>query len=591
MKRIANLSIRSKIIAVFLVSLLLYVLLATAVSWRTLMASTEGQLRQSAGQSGALLISGIRSTLDNAKYISYNLLQNADIANWLGEGGSENLAYYRNANQALINTYGTFPGIESIYLFNNEGKSVSASHHRSILLFDSIFETSWHKRAVELGGGFFVTLNADGTLFSSRGTNNISLIRQALDINTMRPLGFLVVNLNESFLSETALDFSARYGTDLYVLDENGESLIRGREAPFSGVDVPEGGGLGRIEGESLFLYEAGMPELGWTVLSGTSYQALDGLTYTVRIFLIQAVCAIGLYLLGSMYVARLIAQPVNELVSSMRGVREGRFEPVPLRERRDEFGQLGESYNIMIGEINAMLLQRVEHEKEKRRYELEILAEQFNPHFLYNTLDSISYLVLSGEKTRAVEAIVAMSHFYRASLHAGAETSALGDELKMVRDYLSLQKIRYGELISYECDASPEAERIPVPRNILQPLAENSINHGIVPGGEPGTIRLRAWLEDSRLFVRVEDDGLGMKPETLESLKAPEDGKRAKSFGLRGTMQRLALFYDSPDTFEIESEPGKGVRILLKIPVAQRGKEVRHERGHTAPQAAHRGG
>ena len=560
-------SIRSKIFIVFFVSLSVYLLLATILSWRILDSSAQRQLSQGTGQASDLLISGIQATLDNARKISYNLLQNADITTWLGaDGGSSNIAATRNANRVLIQTYVTFSGIESIYLFNIKGESVNAAHHLPIQLFGDIAGTAWHERAVGRRGGFFLTLNADGTLFSTSGKNNISLIRQVLDIYTMLPIGYLIVNLNESFIADTIKDINKKHGTSFYVLDENGESVLREQELPSSwGGDIPPGGARRRIDGTMLFLSKTDIPNLGWTVISTMPYRT--PLPFSTQMAIVLVLCAVGMYLLGSAFTANLISKPANELITSMQGVREGRFEPVPPNDRQDEFGQLNKNYNIMIDALKAMISQRVLLEKEKQRYELDVLTEQFKPHFLYNTLESISYLVMSGDNKRACDAIVALSRFYRASLNKGQEVSPLCQEVDLIRNYLALQKTRYGDMIGDFYDISPAAGDAPVLRNILQPLVENCIYHGIKPSGEPGCIAIRAYLEGGRANIVVEDDGMGMSPEELEALNAHIVSQDSLSFGLRGTIKRLQLFYGQDDIFELKSAPGKGTSILLKLP------------------------
>ena len=560
-------SIRSKILIVFLASFSVYIILVTILSWRIMDGSTQQQLSQGTNQASDLLISGIQQTLDHARKISYNLLQNADIMAWLGDdGGSSNISATRNANRVLIQTYVTFSGIESIYLFNNAGEGVNASHHLPIQLFGDISATAWYRRAVDRRGGFFLTLNADGTLFSTSGKNNISLIRQVLDINTMLPIGYLIVNLNESFIADTIMDINKKHGTSFYVLDENGESVLREQELPSSwGGHIPPGGVRRRIDGERLFLSKTDIPKLGWTVISAMPNST--PLPFSSQVIILPVLCAVGMYLFGSVFTANLISKPVNELISSMQGVREGRFEPVPPNERQDEFGQLNKNYNIMIDALKTMISQRILLEKEKQRYELDVLTEQFKPHFLYNTLESISYLVMSGDNKKACDTIVALSRFYRASLNKGLETSPLDQEVELIKNYLALQKTRYGELFEDYYDIHPDAGKAPVLRNILQPLVENSIYHGIKPSGEPGIIAVRAYLDGGMIKIYVEDDGMGMAPDKLDAINAHIADRSALSFGLRGTIKRLQLFYGYDDIYELESAPGKGTAILLKIP------------------------
>ena len=564
-------SIRYKIIMMFLLSLLCYILLFSIVFWRILEQATLHQVSQGAKQSVDLLISGIDSQLANAVNISYNLLQNADIVRWLrsNSAGREGIMS-RKANQVLTQTYVTFPGIESIYLFSNEGDKIYASHHLARQTFKDIRETSWHARAVDQYGGAFITLNADGTLFSSAGQNNISFIRQILDLGDFKPVGFLVINLNEDFISNTTRQIYEKYNTDFFLLDENKNPVLTGQEEPDFGDDIPAEGVARSIQGVTIFLYQARVPSLGWTIISATPYHVLSGVPYYPQLFLIPVLCAVGMYFFSFLYMTNLITKPVSGLINSMRGVREGKFEPLPPDKRQDEFGQLKDDYNIMVGALNVMIQHRVHMEKETQRYELDILGEQIKPHFLYNTLDTISYLILSGDNQSAGEAVNALSRYYQTSLSKGAETIPLDEELRMIQNYLALQKIRYGEILEDCYEITPEAGKTQVPRNILQPLVENCIYHGIKPSGEPGRVTIRAELCGDTLHVAVEDTGLGMTARQLSDLDTDIIDKNTHSFGLRGTIKRLRLFYSRDDVYEVKSEPLKGTAVLLKIPVGQ---------------------
>jgi len=571
--RTGRLSVRTRIRAVFLVSLLAFILLTSFFYWQILNQTAHQQLLLGARQSSDLLISSIRSGITDARNIGNILLLNADIIRWLTADDQVNdIRNTREANRILTQTYVTFPRIQSIYLFSNDGRGINATRHLAIKRYDDIWDTTWYRRAVALNGGSFVSLNADGTLFSSQNYNNVSLIRQILDISTFAPIGFLIINISDNFIADTTRSISNEYGTTFLILDENGASVVLGQEVPAWIGDILPGGEIRREEDSMHFLYRTEIPELGWTVVSSTPFRLIGDRMYEPLILLVPVLCAIGMYFLGSLLTINLISKPINELISSMQGVREGRFEPVPPSKRRDEFGQLNENYNIMIGALNATIQQRILLEKEKQRYELDILTEQFKPHFLYNTLDSISYLILSNCNQRAYEAIINLSRFYRTSLHHGLETVPLSQELDMIRNYLALQKLRYDEMIHDRYDIVPDAGQTPVLRNILQPLVENCIYHGIKPSGEPGQIAVKAWPQGDRIYIQVEDNGLGMTPETLAGLNNHAADQHALSFGLRGTIKRLSLFYGDEDICEITSALGSGTAVLIKLPGSKGG-------------------
>lgn len=566
-------SVRARIFAFILALLILYLALTAATFSQTLERTTYDQLSQGTKQSVDILISSIHSELEITNSISYSLLQNTDVTRWLQESdGTSDMYLYRAVNSLLMRTYTTFSGIESVYLFRNDGQSINARQHLPNLLFLDYRKTSWYEKAVALRGGYFMTLNADGTLFSTAGQNNISFIRQLYYLDSFQPSGVLMINRNESFITKITKSIYEKYGTEFFLLDEKGESLIRGQALPQHLMDIQDEGIAQSADNQSFFVYRTTVPQLNWTVISAMPYDGNHGFSPYPGMLLIPVGAAVVMNLLIMLFITGQITRPLKGMMVSMHGVREGRFEPLPMDGRQDEIGQLKDTYNVMVGELNTMISQRVEMEREKRRYELDILGEQVKPHFLYNTLDTISYLILSKDYQNALDAVNALSRYYSISLNKGAETVSLMEEVRMIQSYLSLQKMRYGEMITDEYDIEESAKAVPILRNTLQPLVENCIYHGIKPSGEPGVISISAKLKEDMLIVTVEDDGLGMTPEQLKTLDKDIIDQNLHSFGVRGTIKRARLFYNRQDLYEIHSRPGEGTRVQFKFPIMQGG-------------------
>ena len=168
--------------------------------------------------------------------------------------------------------------------------------------------------------------------------------------------------------------------------------------------------------------------------------------------------------------------------------IKRGSLKKVELDTGKDEIGILKDNYNEMIEEIDCLIKRGIQTEKDKRTYELNVLYEQIKPHFLYNTLDTIGYLVLSGDKERAYTAIENLGSYYHGSLSHGSTVVTVEEEIKIVTDYLELQKLRYGDIFDYRAEIEPELGKKKVLKLILQPIVENSPYHGIRPGGIKGS-------------------------------------------------------------------------------------------------------
>ena len=220
-----------------------------------------------------------------------------------------------------------------------------------------------------------------------------------------------------------------------------------------------------------------------------------------------------------------------------------------------------------MVSEIQNLLHQTVEEQKIKRKAELNVLQAQIKPHFLYNTIDALGYLALAGRNEELYEALEALGSYYRTSLSKGKDIISIKKEVDIVKSYLTLQKLRYGDVFDVIYDVDEAAYEFETLKLILQPLVENAIYHGIKPKGEKGIIRISIKLEDTNIIMSVEDDGVGMSEEELLNVTRDKIDSNSTSFGLKGTIMRLQFFYGINDLYMIESKKRYGTRVTITIP------------------------
>ena len=338
-----------------------------------------------------------------------------------------------------------------------------------------------------------------------------------------------------------------------------------------------------RIEGVSNLVSFQRESVHGWTLISLIPTDILSNENMPVFLTGFIVIGLNGLLLFaGLLLVSRMITTPIGKMLDSMRQVEAGVLEPWNIRAGNREVLQLRDNYNRMIERIRLLLYRVVVEQKAKRKHELNVLQAQIKPHFLYNTLDSINALALMGEKESVVQIVDALGVYYRLSLGRGREVVTVEDETEMVRQYLSIQKIRYADLFEVVYNLDGRAGAQPMLKLVLQPLVENALYHGIRASGRKGTLWLTTCLEEQHVRITLSDDGCGMKQETIERVLAaeweddpPEEGRKAavlpsgsgSGFGLRGTVERLRIFYGRNDVMTIVSDPGKGTRITLLIP------------------------
>lgn len=265
------------------------------------------------------------------------------------------------------------------------------------------------------------------------------------------------------------------------------------------------------------------------------------------------------------------VTEPVLEMARSMRLVEDGDLTIRIRPSGDDELGDLARSFNAMTAEVDALLKSEVERQELLREAELKALAAQMNPHFLHNTLASIKSLAKLGRSAEIAEVVSRLGKILRAGTGRRDGYSTVGDSLSFVKDYLSIEKVRFGERFSFEIDVADGLEAVQVPPLTLEPLAENALTHGLERKRGHGTLRITGLKEGGDAVVRVEDDGPGMEAAAMDdlsrSLEAAEPPAGAHGVGLLGTNRRLALEYGLGYGIRVSARRGGGFVAEIRVP------------------------
>jgi two-component system sensor histidine kinase YesM len=292
--------------------------------------------------------------------------------------------------------------------------------------------------------------------------------------------------------------------------------------------------------------------------------------------FIIIAAIAVGLLVIFiSYYISQSITRPVRELSKITEKVARGDLSVRAGVDTGSEIGVLSESFNEMIDRISRLLDQVRTEQESLRRAELELLQSQINPHFLYNTLDTIVWLAEAGDQARVVSMVGSLSKFFRASLGQGKDQVTIKDELDHVRSYLEIQQVRYQDILDYSIDVPEEVYNAPVPKITLQPLVENALYHGIKNKRGKGNISITGKTENKCIYIYIEDNGMGMTEERLERIsekmndpglfESEED--KGDVFGLSNVNERIKLKFGSRYGIHIDSVYGEGTTVTILLP------------------------
>ena len=298
--------------------------------------------------------------------------------------------------------------------------------------------------------------------------------------------------------------------------------------------------------------------------------QVEKSLTHRVKLLIsgmaVLLIATLGILMRRSFRLTDGIIQPVNIMLDKVKKVGRGKFDMIPIEAEIEEIEELDEGINKMARKISA-LLENVRQEKEMQHLtELQLIQAQVNPHFLYNTLDTIVWLIVVGMTYDAFEMISSLSIFFRTSLSKGNDIIPLSEEERHTLSYLEIQQYRYRDILEFEINIPKELSGIPVPKLSIQPLAENALYHGSKNRRGKGKILIEGREEEDALVLTVSDNGQGMTPERLHEVQeAIRTGERA-GFGLAAVAERIALYYGPGYGMKIFSEEGKGTTVEIRL-------------------------
>ena len=272
--------------------------------------------------------------------------------------------------------------------------------------------------------------------------------------------------------------------------------------------------------------------------------------------------------------ISKNITRTIDELYGRVKSVDAGELVPLePVKAEDEKLQALSNSFEEMIGRLSSQLELNKEEAKKIRSMELMLLQAQINPHFLYNTLDTIIWLVETDKKEEAVEMVSSLSNFFRSSLSKGRDVINLAEEEVHVKSYLEIQQVRYKDKLTYEVDFSDSIKKYLVPKLTLQPLVENALYHGIKLKRGIGNIKIKGELIDDKIVLSVEDTGIGMDDEELIRVKESLEVEHSAGFGMAAVYKRLKLMFGALVSFDITSKKNEGTKILICIPMVDEMK------------------
>ena len=443
----------------------------------------------------------------------------------------------------------------------------------------------YNDMVIQKGRPLWVLLNNKNQVFITNNKNpKVAMCRTIYDTNNYNKLGIIVVYVNISYLEKFYADNILNNNRSLLLLDsknqiinyKNLNSKYSITENDLNGMketlNNSSGKGSVNIANKQTILSYTSIENSGWRLLYLIPKSEFSK---TVKsIFNVTLAVIIGCLLISfiiSMYISSNLTSPIKKLLKAMKKVNEGDFRRKVDFKYNDEIGTLGKQYNEMIDNISNLIEKVYKLQLKEKEAELKALQAQINPHFLYNTLDTIFWRAEKAKEKDISEMIYALSKIFRLTLNNGNETTLVRAEKEFIQCYLLLQKNRYKDKLTYNIEMQEEILDFKIPKLILQPFVENAIIYGTEKDDEQSLITIKGVYKNGKINFSIEDNGIGMSEEKLHKLlnisQNQDNVEEKRGYAIYNINQRLALYYNNNYELVINSEVGKGTKILLMIP------------------------
>lgn len=509
---------------------------------------------------------------------------------------SDDVERFKDANritELLDNIINTRQDIVSIFIFGNNNSIISNNMNSGVNRSYNFAKQTWYKAALENNGKPVVVSPHKQSYVLNSNKMVISLSRSINIYDQSDQLGVILIDLNLKVLDDICRNVKLGNSGYIFIVDSEGDvvyhpdysymqraaddmyikNVFKADDSLIPDVLETDGGSfIKKVDSGQMHVTYKKFEPAGWTIVGVTPYKSIMYEIYRIRSFIliIGLLGLLGAFLM-SYLISSMISKPVTRLQQLMKQAEGGNLDVSIHFDSRDEIGSLSKSFNNMINKIKDLMHQVVVEQEDKRKTELKALQAQINPHFLYNTLDSIIWMA-EMNKDEVVIMADALAKLFRLSLSRGAEIIPVEQEVEHVRNYLIIQSMRYSDKFDYEIKVDADIMKHSTLKLLLQPLVENSIYHGIKNKRQKGHIEIRGRKAGDRMLLEVIDDGIGMEQAKCEEiLKHSSGGGSRKGFngvGVKNVNDRIKLYYGDEYGLKYISSPGVGTTVEIWLPI-----------------------
>lgn len=581
--------IRSRLLIFFLVITFLPITTLGVFSNLIYTKIVENKVNQHTEQ----MINQIELNIDNYIKSVENILMyisnSEDIINFLNQSDESNETYELNTLEERIKrSLKVYTDINSeifgLLIVNNDDKYISNELEKKTR--DSLTSEIWYMESInksEKVHFFSKPIGRNLRSYKSYSAEDIiSISKAVIDKNTNEPIGVVMADINLKKFDDIIKDNYIGEKGFFYLLDNN-NNIVYSPVNPIiyrinsNNFDSKTDSFIRSINNETFKIMYTTSNVTGWKSIGVFSFKDISkDITVMERFTLIIAIATSFLAVFFSLLFTNSIVTPIKELKTLMKGVESGDLDLKFEEERyRNEFGELGHSFNHMVSEIKKLINMVYREQRSKRKAEIETLQAQIKPHFLYNTLDTIAWMAEDYNAKDIVNLVGALTKVFRIGLSKGKEVINLKDEIAHINSYLIIQKYRYEDKLSYEINFDKDILDTLILKLITQPIVENAIYHGIKEKRGKGSISINFRKIDDEIIITVEDNGAGMPEEKLENINSMLetsnsfciDSESGSGYGISNVNTRIKLTYGQIYGLRYYSKLGEGTKVEITLP------------------------
>lgn len=395
--------------------------------------------------------------------------------------------------------------------------------------------------------------------------------------------GVMLVDMNLTKIEQICNNVDIGESGYAYIIDQDGEIIYHPKQQLIYGgirdenneqaALYSDGSHLEEFQGEERYVTVKTVGYTGWKIIGVSPKKDITKIFYQNTGFIVMAAfVAILLLVIINMILSSRVAEPIKKLEKSVREIERNNWDTKILISGTYEVRHLGNTLQKMVENMKQLMRDIVKEQEGKRKSEIDALQSQINPHFLYNTLDSIVWMIENERYNGAVSMVTALAKLFRISLSKGKNIITVEQELQHVENYLIIQNVRYKEKFTYEINIDESVKQYATIKLIVQPLVENAIYHAMEYMDGEGELQVRAYSQGELLQIEVEDNGLGMTEEQVEALlggRLKSKHVKGSGIGFSNVQERIALYFGQDKYgITVESEPDEGTLIRISLPL-----------------------